>query len=241
MKGYRTTAKFTSYLLRAGLLLAVSTFAIPGFAGQTGADPQALAASITGKVTVTTGEGSTNSLAGISVTLTGPAPASTSISTVTDAEGRYEFTGLVPGSYTTEASLESFKPWTATVTLTPGQAAVLDAPLQISTVSEQVEVRGEATELATQSVSATATVSEKQLEALPLRTQELAEALSLSPSVIRTQEGKLNFNGQTESQGMLLVDSAENVDPVAGSFAIRRHGWILVVRWLKTNIASSKT
>ncbi len=64
-------------------------------------------------------------------------------------------------------------------------------------------------------MSATSTVSEKQLEALPLRTNELSEALSLSPSVIRTQEGKLNFNGQTESQGMLLVDSAENVP---GSF-----------------------
>ena len=42
----------------------------------------------------------------------------------------------------------------------------------------------------------------------------------MSPGVIRTQEGKLNFNGQAESQGMLLVDSAENVDPVSGSFAI---------------------
>ena len=30
----------------------------------------------------------------------------------------------------------------------------------------------------------------------------------------------MNFNGQAESQGMLLVDWAENVDPVAGSFAI---------------------
>ncbi len=38
--------------------------------------------------------------------------------------------------------------------------------------------------------------------------------------MIQTQEGKLNFNGQAESQGMLLVDSAENVDPVSGSFAI---------------------
>ena len=38
--------------------------------------------------------------------------------------------------------------------------------------------------------------------------------------MIKTQEGRLNFNGQAESQGMLLVDSAENVDPVAGSFAI---------------------
>ena len=61
-------------------------------------------------------------------------------------------------------------------------------------------------------MSATATVSDQQLENLPLRTQKFTEALSMSPSVIRTQEGKLNFNGQAESQGMLLVDSAENVD-----------------------------
>jgi hypothetical protein len=217
---YRNSADFISFRLLGALLLAVSICAIPGFAQRPGADSQLSTATIAGRVTVTAGEGSTNNLAGISVKLTGPAPASASKSTVTDAEGRYEFSQLVPGRYTTETSLEGFKPWTATVTLTSGQAAVLDAPLQISTVSEQVEVQGEAPDVATQSVSATATVSEKQLEALPLRTQELAEALSHSPSVIRTHEGKLNFNGQTESQGMLLVDSAENVDPVAGSFGI---------------------
>jgi hypothetical protein len=154
------------------------------------------------------------------VKLTGPAPRSTSQSTLTDAEGRYEFARLATGSYTIEASVGGFEPWTATVTLGPGQAAVQDVALQISSLNERVEVQGEATDVATQSVSASATVSEQQLEALPLRTQELAEALSLSPSVIRTQEGTLNFNGQTESQGMLLVDSAENVDPVSGSFAI---------------------
>ena len=92
--------------------------------------------------------------------------------------------------------------------------------MQISSVEERIEVQGEAVEVATQSVSATATVNDQQLEDLPLRTQKFTEALSMSPSVIRTQEGKLNFNGQAESQGMLLVDSAENVDPVSGSFAI---------------------
>jgi Carboxypeptidase regulatory-like domain len=220
VKRFYFRAKFPSCLLCGALLLALWNCTIPGFAQRPGADPQAQTASLTGRVTVTTGEGSTDNLAGITVKLTGPAPEATSRSTETDAEARFEFTRLAPGSYTAEASLEGFKPWAATVTLTPGQAAVLDAPLQISTIDEQVVVQGEATDVATQSVSASATVSEKQLEALPLRTPELVEALSLSPSVIQTHEGKLNFNGQTESQGMLLVDSAENVDPVAGSFAI---------------------
>jgi len=43
--------------------------------------------------------------------------------------------------------------------------------LQISTISEQVEVQGEATDIADAEVSATSTVSEKQLEALPLRNE----------------------------------------------------------------------
>ena len=219
MKNHSRSAKFASFKLCGGFLLGLIILAIPTFA-RPAADPQVSTGSIAGKVTVRSIEGSVSNLAGITVKLTGPAPETASRTELTDADGHYEFTHLAAGTYTTEARLEGFDPWIAKVTLTPGQAAVLDASLQINTISERVEVSAEATEIATESVSATSTVSEKQLDALPLRTQELAEALSLSPSVIRTHEGKLNFNGQTESQGMLLVDSAENVDPVAGSFAI---------------------
>jgi len=90
------TAKFASGLLRGRLLLALAIFAIPGFAQTIGADPQALTASLAGRVTVTTGEGATNNLAGITVKLMGPAPASSSSSAVTDADGRYESLILPP-------------------------------------------------------------------------------------------------------------------------------------------------
>jgi hypothetical protein len=208
------------YLLRGALLFATLIWAMPGFAQQPGTAIQAGSGSVSGKVTATTGQKTTNNLAGITVKLMGTAPGSASKTTVTDFEGRYVFARLVPGTYNLEARVEGFQPWTAAVTLEPGQVITQDVALQINSVEERIEVQGEAVEVATQSVSATATVNEQQLEDLPLRTQKFTEALSMSPSVIRTQEGKLNFNGQAESQGMLLVDSAENVDPVSGSFAI---------------------
>ncbi len=194
--------------------------AVPGFSQQTGPAPQAGTASLSGKITTTTGQNTTNNIPGIAVKLTGPAPATTSQTAVSDSDGKYQFAHLAPGSYTLEAAVEGFQPETAAVTITSGQEATQDLALQISVVEERVEVQAETTEIATESVTATNTVNEQQLQALPLRTEKFTEALSVSPSVIRTQEGKLNFNGQAESQGMLLVDGAENVDPVSGSFAV---------------------
>src|SRR5882757_192385 len=177
-------------------------------------------ASLSGKITVVSGDGVSNTIPGATLKLSGPPTGATPQSTLTDAEGHYEFTQLGPGSYKLEASADGFKPWSATISLGAGQALVKDIILQISSVNQQVEVQGEAVEIATQNVAITATVNTDQLESLPLTTQKFTEALSLIPGVVRTSTGKLNFKGQAESQGMLVVDSAENVDPVSGSFSI---------------------
>jgi hypothetical protein len=220
LKLRRTGSDGPLHPLRQALLLAMLICTIPAFAQKPGTAAQAPSGSINGKVTAGTGQKATDNLAGITVKLTATASGSASKTTVTDFQGHFEFARLDPGSYTLEARVEGFQSWTAAVTVIAGQAITEDVALQITSVEERIEVQGEATEIATQSVSATATVTDQQLEQLPLRTQKFTEALAVSPSVIRTQEGKLNFNGQAESQGMLLVDSAENVDPVSGSFAI---------------------
>jgi hypothetical protein len=201
--------------------IAVLPLAYPTFARQPqDAKSNVPKATVTGRTTVVPGEGAINSLAGVTVKLMGPSVGPAPQSTVTDADGRYEFTHLTAGTYTLEASADGFKPWSATITLRAEQALVKDVVLQISSVNQQVEVQGEAAEIATQNVAITATVNTDQLESLPLPTQKFTEALSLIPGVIRTPTGKLTFKGQAESQGMLVVDSAENVDPVSGSFSI---------------------
>src|SRR6266705_1746527 len=185
-----------------------------------GANSNDAKASATGRITAISGEGVTNVLPGVTLKLTGPSAGAAPQSTVTDSEGRYEFTQLAAGTYTMEATANGFKTLSATITLRADQAFVKDIVLQISSVNQQVEVQAEAAEIATQNVAITATVNTDQLESLPLPTQKYTEALSLIPGVVRTSTGKLTFKGQAESQGMLVVDSAENVDPVSGSFSI---------------------
>ncbi len=201
--------------------IALVLFVFPTLARQSqGTNSTTAKASVAGRITAVSGEGATNVLPGVTVKLTGPSVVPAPQSTVTDAEGHYEFTQLGAGTYTLEASADGFKTWSATITFGANQALVKDIVLQISSVNQQVEVQGEAAEIATQNVAITATVNTDQLESLPLPTQKFTEALSLIPGVVRTYTGKLTFKGQAESQGMLVVDSAENVDPVSGSFSI---------------------
>jgi hypothetical protein len=89
-------------------------------------------------------------------------------------------------------------------------------------VHERVEVKEKAPTVALETTTAPpATISAPQLRALPLVQQKFLAALPLVPGVIRTPDGKINIKGVTENQGMLLIDSAETVDPVTGSFSIQ--------------------
>jgi len=206
----------------AGLLSCLA-FAGVTFGSQQNAkstDPQVAASSIAGSVNAVTGEGQMSNLADVTVKLSDPSAQFTPQSALTDEAGHFQFTQLPAGTYTLEASVDGFKPRVKTITLRQHQAAVEVITLEISSVDQQIEVQAEKFEISTRSAEAAETLSERELNTLPLAQQKFTDALPLAPGVIRTPNGKLNFNGQAENQGILLVNSTETVDPVTGSFAI---------------------
>jgi hypothetical protein len=94
-----------------------------------------------------------------------------------------------------------------------------DIRLQLVVVAMSVEVNAEATEITAHSSDPDAKLTEKEFDALPMAQQKYTEALAITPGVVRTMDGKLSIKGEAENQGMLLVDSAQMIDPVTGAFS----------------------
>ncbi|MBZ5513493.1 MAG: TonB-dependent receptor [Acidobacteriia bacterium] len=155
-------------------------------------------------------------------TLTGPTLRPSGLTVKTGESGEIEFTGLVPGSYTLTCAAVTRQPVVkAGIEVTESQAPAVDVVLPPEVVvREKVEVKEKATAVTQESTTPPATLSAPQLLTLPLTEQKFKASLPLVPGVVRTPDGKTNIKGQVETQGMLLVDSAETVDPVTGSFAI---------------------
>ena len=203
------------------LFFALMVGGMSGFAQIASVTPQGTAtASIEGTVKVAGQQGQADTVPGVLVKLTGTSRATESLSATTDTEGRYKFTKLLPGTYTIEARLVGFRPFAESVVLMAGGAKIENVSLELEKVMEKIEVRDKAAAVSTESTASTATVSTRQFTTLPLAEQKFTAALPLVPGVVRTRDGKLNFKGAPENQGMLLMDSAQTVDPVTGSFSI---------------------
>jgi hypothetical protein len=198
------------------LLLAAG----PVFAQEThsrGENPRS--GSIHGTVT-TLQENTSSGLAGVILKLT-PGPDGSPLTAGTDEAGSYEFKGLKPGTYTISINQPGFKPYTKTVTVNAGQATALDIRAELETVTEKVEVSEDTQAIATESVSTpSVTLTQRQLISLPTAQERIREVLPVTPGVVKTQDGKLNFKGADENQSLLLVNSARTTDPVTGSFSV---------------------
>ena len=203
------------------LLVALIVGGSPGFAQAPGlSQPKPADASIEGVINVSGQQGHSEPIPGVRVTLTAPTPGSQSLSATTDDAGHYQFADLASGVYTLEASLEGFQTVSKSTELKQGQVTVENIGLQLAQTVQKIEVHDKPAAVATQGSDSTATINSRQFTTLPLAEQKFRAVMPLVPGVVRTSDGKLNMKGETENQGMLLVDSVQTVDPVTGSFSV---------------------
>jgi hypothetical protein len=137
----------------------------------------------------------------------------------TDAAGNYEFRDVPDGDYVLRLQREGFEPFAATIHVQNGAFVVQNISVSLTGLTQKIEVKEQVEPLSTTSSSASK-LTEKQLSGLPLVEENFKEALPLTPGVVRTPEGKLNFRGSGEDQSMLQVNDAKMTDPVTGSFSI---------------------
>ena len=185
-----------------------------------GANPESPAGNISGTVRRIDVQGNSAALAGILITLRVDAEKAAQLSTRSDTNGHFQFIGLTAGRYVLAVNLDGFKPFAATVNMQPGQSQVQDVHLELATVAVGVEVQGQSAEVTEHTSDPDTTLTENQIQALPMAQQKYTEALPVVPGVVRTMNGTLNIKGAAETQGMLLVDSMQMVDPVTGSFSV---------------------
>ncbi len=138
---------------------------------------------------------------------------------VTDAAGNYEFKDVPDGDYTLQLQAEGFEPFTATLHLQNGTSIVENISVKLAGLTQKIEVSEQIEPLSADS-SSDSKFGQKQLATLPLAEENFKASLPLTPGVIRTPEGKLNFRGAAEDQSMLLVNDSKMTDPVTGSFSI---------------------
>jgi carboxypeptidase family protein len=155
-------------------------------------------------------------------TLTGRMLPVEGLPETTGENGHFEFTSLLPGSYDLTCAAVGHEPVQKTgldVTAAGAPFVQFTLPAEVI-VHQKIEVHAKSAKVVEQTAARATLVTSKILQSLPLVQQKFMAALPLVPGVIRTPDGRINIKGASESQGMLLVDSAEAVDPVTGSFSI---------------------
>jgi hypothetical protein len=147
------------------------------------------------------------------------AEGAASFSAVTDEAGNYEFKDVADGDYLLRLHSDGLEPFTATLHVRDGASVVQNISVKLAGLTQRIEVKEQAEPLSADS-SSDSKLSEKQLAALPLDEENFKASLPLTPGVVRTPDGKLNFRGAAEDQSMLLVNNSKMTDPVTGSFSI---------------------
>jgi len=147
----------------------------------------------------------------------------------TDERGTYRLPAVPPGTYIVRIGHSGFSATVyPEVSLTVGQRANLDAVLAVAPTDTQVVVRANASIVETTRVAQASTLSESEIEHLPINQRNFLEFALLTPAVTPTNplapttptnspSSGLSMTGQDQRSNDVTIDGADNMDAAVGS------------------------
>ncbi|MGH9397883.1 MAG: carboxypeptidase regulatory-like domain-containing protein [Terriglobia bacterium] len=144
-------------------------------------------------------------------------------STISDARGNYEFPAVAVGQYSIEIEDKGFKKYEqANVDVTLGHVIVVNAPLQLGTVTELVNALAAPPLIETTSTQLGAVMSARAVSDLPLNARDTYQLLQLQPGVESEigadlfygsdQPGSVSVNGGRGRANNFMVNGADAND-----------------------------
>ncbi len=185
--------------------------------------PQAITASVHGRVSDKSGAVVPNATVTVSNTETG-----WSRSAATDANGEYQLTLVPVGSYKVTATATGFQAETRNLQLNIGATAGADFSLAPGKVEESVTVTAEAPLVETTRTSTDSVIGTVQIQNLPVNGRQFIDFALLAPGVTigDTTSGstdviiepvtKLSFAGQNIHYNFIAIDGADNISTASG-------------------------
>ena len=133
--------------------------------------------------------------------------------TVTDGDGRFRFPYLKVGAYEVTVHLQGFSAPTRALTLTVGSAFDISVALTLGSVDANVTVTGDATILEAARSQIAGTVSQAEVQSLPMNGRQFLDLALLIPGVSPTNTASTQLFAETSAvpgQG-LSVSSQRNM------------------------------
>jgi hypothetical protein len=146
--------------------------------------------------------------------------------TVSNADGTYFVTGIVPGRYEISASLEGFKRHSQRdLVLSIGRTSTLDIKLEVGALAEAITVTAESPLVDVTSKEVGGNITSRDLTDLPSINGNFVGFVGLLPGVIPTistesfGSDSITVNGQDPRNNNYTLDGANNNDDVIGQRA----------------------
>ena len=184
----------------------------------------------TGTILGTVTDSSGALVANASVDITNTATGITN-HTQTSSAGDFNAPFLIVGTYRVTASAPGFQKGVLdNITLNVAQQARADISLKTGSVSESVEVQAGALQLDTDSSAVAQTVTQKQVDQLPLNGRNFLNLLFITPGAVTTggeqssfrqgQGNAISINGGRPESNNYMLDGLVNTDPALNTPAV---------------------